>query len=236
MIKIIKYLLLFLSLLIIVCISYFVFESLTIKKSINYQNIEEIPKVSWLNIRSGIFGLVTKSTIDKQLISYDSTKYLSVIAPKEDKFKEYPEASLYYLLNNVMPNEDTGTKLFRYPAVFRTKFKDKDYLLFLQENIQKNEKTGYILIAYPVNLTRTKTISEFIAMVTNETRPAPIYSANYKFDSVETCGLKFNDKNYCMWLFSNQKSIYKIIKKWGDTGIVPIGMVKYPLIINIKRI
>lgn len=236
MIKVIKYFLLFLSLLIIVGVSYFAFESLRVKRGTNYQNLEEIPKVSWLNIRSGVFGLVIKATVDKPLVSYDSTKYLSVIAPKEDNYKEYSEASLYYLVSGIKYGEDTDTKLYKYPAVFRTKFRKNDYLLFLQENIQKNEKTGYILISYPVNLIQNKTVGEFIDMVTNEARPAPILSANYKFDSVEKCIKKFNDKNYCKWLFSKQKAIYKQIKKWGDTGIVPMGMMRYPLIFNKNRI
>lgn len=95
MVKVIKYFLLFLLLLIIVGTSYFIFESLSVRKSINYQNLEKIPKVSWLNIRSGIFGLVIKTTSKRTLDYYDETKYLSVIAPKEDIYKEYPEASLY---------------------------------------------------------------------------------------------------------------------------------------------
>lgn len=236
MVKIIKYFLLFLLFLIAVGISYFVFESLSVKKDTNYQNLEEIPKISWLNIRSGIFGLVIKTTIDKTLMSYDKTKYVSVIAPSEDRFVKYSEASLYYLINGIMPSEDSDTKLIKYPAVFRTKFRKTDYLLLLQENIQKNEKTGYILIIYPVNLIQTKTIEQFIAMATNQSFPAPIYSANYKFDSVERCNQKFNDKNYCKWLFSNQNKIYKIIKKWGDTGTVPIGIMRYPLILGKNRI
>ncbi|GEM_PF-5298187 len=236
MVKFIKYFLLFLSLLIVVVISYFAFESLKIKKGTNYQNLEEIPKVNWLNIRSGVFGLVIKETIDKTLVSYDETKYLSVIAPSEERLEEYSEASLYYLASGIKYGEDTDTKLYKYRSVFRTKFKNNDYLLFLQENIQKNEKSGYTLIAYPVNLIQTKTVVQFIDMITNQSFPAPRFSSLYKFGSVENCNQKFNDKNYCQWLFSNQKAIYKIVKKWGDTGVVPIGMMRFPLIINIKRI
>lgn len=236
MVKVIKYFLLSLLLLIVVTVSYFTFESLSIKKSVNYNKFEEVPYISWLNIRSGIFGLVIKTTIDKTLVSYDETKYLSVIAPSEDRFEEHSEASLYYLVNGVIPSEDTDTKLVRYPAVFRTKFRKTDYLLLLQENIQKNEKTGYIFLIYPINLIQTKTIGQFIDMFANKSFTAPIFSVLYKFDSVETCNQKFNDKNYCQWLLSKQKAIYKIVKKWGSTGVVPLGMMRYPLIINQNRI
>lgn len=236
MIKIIKYFLLLSLLLIVVAISYFAFESLSVKKGANYNNFEEVPYISWLNIRSGIFGLVIKTTINKTLVSYDETKYISVIAPKEDKFEEYSEVSLYYLVNGIIPSKDTDTKLVRYPAVFRTKFKKTDYLLLLQENIQKNEKTGYIVIIYPKNIIQTKTVEQFINVFANKSFTAPIFSILYKFDSVETCNQKFIDKNYCQWLLPNQKAIYKIVKKWGDTGVVPIGMMRLPLIINQNRI
>mgnify|MGYP001619809639 CR=1 FL=1 len=236
MIKIIKYFLLFLSLLIVATVSYFTFESLGVKKSVNYSKFEEVPYISWLNIRSGIFGLVIKATIDKTLVSYDETIYISVIAPSEDRFEEYSEVSLYYLVNGIILSEDTDTKLIKYPAVFRTKLKKTDYLLLLQENIQKDEKTGYILLIYPINFIQTKTIGQFIDRLANKSFPAPIFSSRYKFDSVETCDQKFNDKNYCQWLLSNQKAIYKIVKKWDSTGIVPIGMMRYPLIINQNRI
>ncbi|MEK7168756.1 MAG: hypothetical protein AAB778_01975 [Patescibacteria group bacterium] len=236
MIKIVKYFLLFLSLFIIIVISYLTFESFSVKKGVNYNKFEEVPHISWLNIRSGIFGLAIKTTIDKTLVSYDETKYISVIAPSEDRFEEYSEASLYYLVNGMILSKDTDTKLVKYPAVFRTKFKKTDYLLLLQENIQKDKKTGYILIIYPLNLIQNKTIEQFIDRFKNQSFPAPIFSSLYKFDSVETCNQKFNDKNYCQWLLSKQKAIYKIVKKWGDTGIVPIGMMRYPLIINKNRV
>lgn len=238
MVKVIKYFLLFLSLLIVVAFFYFAFESLSVKKSVNYNNFEEVPYISWINIRSGIFGLVIKTTIDKTLMSYDETKYVSVIAPSEDRFEEYSEASLYYLVNGIgiIPSEDTDTKLIKYPAVFRTKFRKTDYLLLLQENIQKNEKTGYILVIYPINLIQTKTIGQFIDKFANQSFTAPIFSILYKFDSVETCNQKFNDKDYCQWLLSKQKTIYKIVKTWGSTGVVPIGMMRYPLIINRNKI
>lgn len=180
--------------------------------------------------------MIIKATTVKTLPRYDEEKYLSVIAPSEERFEEYSEASLYYLINGVMPNENTGIKLFKYPAVFRTKFGGNDYILFLQENIQKNGKTGFILTLYPVNFIQTKTVGEFIDLITNKAQFAPLFPSVYKFGSVETCNKKFNDKNYWKWLFSNQKAIYKIIKKWDSKDIVPIGIMRYPLILNKNRI
>lgn len=234
--KIIKYIFLALLLLSVSIISYFIFESLTTKRGINYQNLEEIPRVSWLNIRSGIFSLVMKATHNKTLLSYDDTKYITVIIPKEKEFNLYPEVSLYYLANGVKYGEDVDIKLYKYPAVFRTRFKNNDYLLFLQENIQKDEKTGLLIATYPVNLIRNKTVGEFISIIANQPLFAPTISTMYKFDSIETCNQKFNDKSYCKWLLSNQRRIFKLVKKWSDTGIVPLGMMRYPLIFNLARI
>lgn len=207
MIKVIKYILLLLSLLVVATFFYFTFESLSVKKGVNYNKFEEVPYISWLNIRSGIFGLVLKTTIDKTLISYDETKYISVNVPNEDRFKEYSEVALYYSAKGILPSEAGNTKLVNYPAVFRTKYKKTDYLLLVQENIQKNGKSGYIFVIYPINLIQTRTIGQFIDMFADISFPAPIFSNLYKFGSVETCNQKFNDKNYCQWLLSNQKTI-----------------------------
>lgn len=198
----------------------------------NYGKFEEVPYINWLNIRSGIFGLVTKTTIGGTLISYEKGKYISVNVPSEERFKEYSEVTLYYSVKGVLPSEVTNTKLVNYPAVFRTKFRKTDYLVLVQENIQKDAKSGYILVIYPINLIRTKTVGQFIDMFADISFPAPIFSPLYKFDSIETCNQKFSGKNYCKWLFSNQKAIYKIVKKWGETGIVPTAIMRYPLIIN----
>ena len=237
MVKFLKYIFITLLFVIIIIASYFVFESLSAKKSINYQSIDEIPKINWLNIRSGIFGLVMKSTNDKTFISYDKTKYITIIVPKENEFNSYSEIPIYYLANGVNYDERENTKLFNYTAVYKTKFKNNIYLLFLQKNIQKNGKVGLLLTAYPVNLIQDNNVGKFIRIITNQSLPAPIFSPIYKFDSPEKCKQEFKDEDYCNWFILNQRSIHKIVKIWSDTGVIPINMTRYPLFYkNINNI
>lgn len=223
--------------LILFCLAtYFIFQTLIIKDNLSYNNLKEIPYVNWYSVRSGVFGAVLKMKNSNPFKDVDSSKYITIIPPNEDKFK--PTSGIYtidYFGNGMKMEEITIDKLYVYTGVYRTKFGQKNYLLFAQHHIQKNESVGFLLVAYPIDLLGDKTLSQFIKIAVTPTMFAPNYSPIYKFEAKNNCLDYIKDSQYCGWFISKQKLIEKIIKKWGETEITPFGILRYPLVLNTDQ-
>lgn len=223
--------------LILFCLAtYFIFQTLTIKDNLNYDKLEEIPYVNWYSVRSGVFGAVLKIKNSNPFKNIDSSKYITIIPPNDDKFK--PTSGIYtldYFGNGVKMEDMTKIRLHTYTGVYRTKFWQKNYLLFAQRHIQKNEPVGFLLVAYPIDLLDDKTLDQFIKIVTTSNMFAPNFSPIYKFEARNSCLDYIKDSRYCGWYTSKQKSIEKLIKKWGETGITPLGVLRYPLVLNTDQ-
>lgn len=223
--------------LILFClVTYFIFQTLIIKDNLNYDNLEEIPYVNWYSVRSGVFGAVLKIKISNPFKYIDSSKYITIIPPNDDKFK--PTSGIYtldYFGNGVEIEDMTKVKLHTYTGVYRTKFWQKNYLLFAQHHIQKNKSVGFLLVAYPIDLLGDKTLDQFIKIATTPNMFAPNFSPIYKFETIDICLDRINNSRYCNWFVSKQKSIEKLIKKWGETGITPLGILRYPLVLNTDQ-
>lgn len=223
--------------LILFCLAtYFIFQTLTIKDNLNYNNLEEIPYVSWYSVRSGVFGAVLKLKIGDPFKYIGSSRYITIIPPNDDKFK--PTSGIYtldYFGNGVEIEDMTKVRLHVYTGVYRTKFWQKNYLLFAQHHIQNNKSVGFLLLSYPIDLLGDRTLDQFIKIVTTSNMFAPNFSPIYKFEAKNNCLDYVEDSQYCSWYTSKQKSIEKIIKKWGETGIAPFGLLRYPLVLNTNE-
>lgn len=234
-IKFVKIMVSSLVLAFIIIVGYFAFLSATIKSDIKYENLADIPYVNWYNVRSGLFGSILKIMNIKSFKSTDSNAYLTIIPPKEDDRPISGTYTLNYFGNGVKMEDSENIKLSKYSGVYRTRLMKADYLLFAQEHIQKDNKTGFLIITYPVNLIKDKTVSQFIQIVTGPSMFSPSFSPIYKFESFETCTENLEDPVYCKWFISKQNSVGEVIKKWGDTGFVPLDILRYPLVINTNE-
>lgn len=235
-IKIIAITILSIFLILFCLVTYFIFQTLIIKDDLNYDNLEEIPYVNWYSVRSGVFGAVLKIKNSNPFKNIDSSKYITIIPPNDDKFK--PISGIYtldYFGNGVEMEEMAEVRLYSYTGVYRTKFGQKNYLLFAQHHIQKNKSIGLLLVAYPIDLLGDKTLDQFIKIATTPNMFAPNFSPIYKFEVKDSCLDYVKDNQYCGWFTSKQKSIEEIIKKWGETGITPFGILIYPLVLNTDQ-